>query len=78
MNSDGELIFVGSNYDIMKLLVDEKLLFYVIYMIYNIWDLICVYWFLVIEDFLVGMYLKLNDVVKVIWYNKIGKLIYII
>lgn len=60
----------------MKLLEGKKLLFFVIYVYvfgFNIYG--CVYWLKVIEDFLVNIWLKMNDVVKVIWYNKIGKLI---
>lgn len=75
VNSDGELIFVNSNHDIIKLSVDEKLLTYVIHTTVNTWDPICVYWSPVTGDLLVGMCSKLNDEAKVTRYNKTGKLI---
>lgn len=78
VNSDGELIFVDSNYAIVKLSVGMKLLPLVKHTTDNTWDPICVHWSPVTEDLLVGMYSKLNDAAKVTRYNKTGKLIHTI
>lgn len=73
VNSENELIFLVKDNDIIMLLKDINIVFVFLNFIDFIWKLWCVYCFLLIGDFFVGMcrfdisiFMWIG---KVLWYN---------
>lgn len=77
VNLESELIYIDSDYNIRKMLKDEKVFVLFIEKMYFQWKLLCLYCFLFIGNLLVVMlmYYFNKKRGKVIWYNKFGELI---
>lgn len=56
VNNESELIYIDRIYNINKFLKCMKIVIIFIEKIDFVWILICVYWFFIIDNFLVGMY----------------------
>lgn len=57
VNIRGDLIYINRNFNIMNLLEDMMINLMLVKRIYLKWRLCCVYCFLFIGDFLVGIYI---------------------
>lgn len=70
VNSDNELFYIYSNNNIYKLLKDMKNIWFIKKCFF--WIYRCIYWFMIINDLLVGMCGEKIWICKVNWYNWIG------
>lgn len=78
MSRDGIFIYIDKRYIIKKVLKDLKKEILFIESEDIVWIFLCVYSFLLLVDFLVGMWRKILMVGKVLWYNQFGILVKII